>query len=85
MKFMIINETPKRKNDHVVASRSLWLQHQGERVALQERWQNDWQDIKYEGTIAKASPCPERWMRTPLPQQSSSSNKKGKPVELGGR
>ena len=25
--------------------------------------------------MAKAPPCPERWMRTPLPQQRSSSNK----------
>ena len=31
-----------------VASRRRWLEYQGERVALQERWQNDWQDMKYE-------------------------------------
>ena len=29
----------------LVASRRRWLEHKGEMVALQERWQNDWQDI----------------------------------------
>ena len=28
-----------------------------ERVALQESWQNEWQDIKCQGIMAKASPC----------------------------
>ena len=45
------------------------------RVALQESGQNDWQDVKYEGTMAKAPPCPERSMKTPLPQQRSSSTR----------
>ena len=44
-----------------MASRKRWLEHQGKRVALQERWQSDWQDVNYEGT--KAPPCPERRMR----------------------
>ena len=55
----------KEKNDHLVASRRRWLEHQGERVALQERRQNDWQDIKYEGIMAKTPPCSERRTRTP--------------------
>ena len=63
------------KNDHLVASWMRWLEHKEKREALQERWQNDWQDIKYEGIMAEAPPCPERSMRTPLPQQSSSSNR----------
>ena len=29
------------------------------------------EDMHYEGTLVKALPCPERRMRTPLPQQSS--------------
>ena len=29
------------------------------------------EDMNYEGTLVKAPPCPERRMRTPLPQQSS--------------
>ena len=65
----------KEKNGHFVASRRRWLKYQGERVALQESWQNDWQDIKCEGIVAKAPPCPERTVRTPLPQQSASSNR----------
>ena len=65
----------KEKADHLVASRNRWLEHQGKRVALQERWQSDWQDVNYEGTVAKAPTCPERRMRTPLPQQSSSSTR----------
>ena len=33
----------------------------------------DQEDMNYEGTLVKAPPCPKRRMRTPLPQQSSSS------------
>ena len=62
----------KRETDRLVASRNRWLEHQGKRVALQERLQRD---VNYEGTVAKAPPCPERRMRTPLPQQSSSSTR----------
>ena len=43
--------------------------------ALQERWQHDWQDMKYEGIVVKAPPCPERRVRTPMPQQSPSSTR----------
>ena len=38
---------------------------------LARELQNEWQDIKYQGIMAKAPPCPERTMKTPLPQQSS--------------
>ena len=31
------------------------------------------EDMNYEGTPVKAPPCPKRRMRTPLPQQCSSS------------
>ena len=41
--------------------------------ALRERCPDVWQDIKYQGIMAKAPPCPERSMKTPLPQQSSYS------------
>ena len=34
-----------------------------------------WQDVKYEGIMAKYPPCSERSMKTPLPQQSSSSTR----------
>ena len=70
-----IFSTKKRKNGDSVASRNRWLEYQGKRVAQQERWLCDWQDVNYEGTMAKAPPCPERRMRTPLPQQGSSSTR----------
>ena len=57
----------KDKIYHLVASRNRWLEYQGKRVAQQERWLSDSQDVNYEGTMAKAPPCPERRMRTPLP------------------
>ena len=63
----------KEKKDHFVASRRRWLEHQGERVALQESWQNEWQDIKYHGVMANAPRCPERTLKTPMPQQCSPS------------
>ena len=31
--------------------------------------------IEYQGAVAKAPPCPESTLRTPLPQQSSSSTR----------
>ena len=63
----------KRETDHFVARRNRWLEHEGKRVALQERWPSEWQGVTYEGTVTKAPPCSERRMRTPLLQQSSSS------------
>ena len=62
--------TQKRKIDHLVASRNRWLEYQGKRVAQQ--------DVNYEGTMAKAPPCPERRMRTPLPRQSSLLHRRRK-------
>ena len=32
-----------------------WLDHQGERVAVQERWQNEWHDIEYKEQWQKSS------------------------------
>ena len=37
----------REKKDHFVASRIRWLEHQGERAALQESWRNEWHDIMY--------------------------------------
>ena len=56
-----------------MASERRWLERQDEKVAVQENWQNEWHDIKYQGTMAKAPPCPERTLKMLLPQQSSSS------------
>ena len=65
----------KEKTDHLVASRNRWLEKEGNVVALQERWQSEWQGVNCEGTMAKAPQCPERRTRTSLPQQSSSSTR----------
>ena len=46
------------KKDHFVASRRRWLERQGEKAALQESGQNAWQDVKYEGRMAKNPSLP---------------------------
>ena len=70
------------KKDHLVGS----LEHQGERVAVQERWHNEWHDIEYHGAVAKAPPCPDRTLETPLPQRSSSSDREeGGSLGIDGR
>ena len=46
---------------------------------LQEKLQREWQEVNYEGTIAKAPPCPERRMRTP---EFFVDKERGKPVEF---
>ena len=61
--------------DQLVASRNHWYEFPGKRVAQQERWPSVLQGVNSEGTMAKAPPCPERRMRTPLPKQSSSSTR----------
>ena len=38
-----------------------------------KRRQNEWHEIEYQGAKAKAPPCSDRTLQTPLPQQSSSS------------
>ena len=58
-----------------MASRRRWLEHQGERVTLQESWRNEEHDVKYQGIMAKAPPWPLRTLKTPLPQQSSHSSR----------
>ena len=59
------------KKDHVVASRNRWL----ESATKQESSQNEWHDMKYQGEMANAPPCPERTLKTPMPQQSSPSSR----------
>ena len=63
------------KQDHFVANRKRWLESQGKKVAQQESGQNEWHDIQCQGVMAKAPPCPERTLKTPLPQQSSLSSR----------
>ena len=61
------------KPNHFVASSRRWLESQGRDGARQENGQNEWHDIEYQGAMAKAPPCPDRTLQTPLPQQNSSS------------
>ena len=56
-----------------MASRRRWLERQEEEIALQERRSDERQHIEYRGVVAYAAPCPEMTLRTPLPQQGSSS------------
>ena len=63
------------RQDHFVANRKRWLESEGKNVAQQESWQNEWHDIGYQRVMAKAPPCPERTLITPLSQQSSHSSR----------
>ena len=45
----------------------------GENGAQQGGGPHEWHDIEYQGVMAEASPCSARALKTPLPQQSSSS------------
>ena len=47
-----------QKKHHFVASKRRWLERQGKKVAVEESWQNEWHDIKYQGVMAKASSVP---------------------------
>ena len=47
------------REDHFVASRKRWLESH----------------LKFQGEMAKAPPCPERTLITPMPQQSSPSSR----------
>ena len=38
---IFVSFSTNEKTDHSVANRNRWLEHQGKRVALQERWQSD--------------------------------------------
>ena len=58
---------------HFVASRRRWLESQERNGARQQNVHNEWYDLEYQGDRAKAPPCPDCTMQTPLPQQSSSS------------
>ena len=61
------------KPNRFVASRRRWLENQGRDGARQENGQNEWYDLEYQGARAKAPPCSNSTLQTPLPQQSSSS------------
>ena len=58
-----------------MANRKRWLESQGKNVAQEESWQNEWHDNEYQGAMAKAPPCTETTLKTPLPRQSSPSSR----------
>ena len=70
-----------------MASRRRQLESQGKNSARQESGQKEWHDIEYQGGMAKAQPCPDRILKTPLPQQSSPSarEEEGHPVVMEDR
>ena len=61
------------KPNHFVASRRRWLESQERDGARQEKGQNEWCGLEYQGARAKDPSCPHRTLQTPLLQQSSSS------------
>ena len=58
------------KPNHLVASRRRWLESQGSNDA---NGRNERYDLGYQAAKAKAPPCTNSTLQTPLPQQSSSS------------
>ena len=60
------------KPNHFVASRRRRLESQGSNDARQENGRNEWYDLGYHGAKAKAPPCPNSALQTPLLRQSSS-------------
>ena len=82
-----LSDTSEKKPNHFVASRKRWLESQGRNGAREERGQNEWHDIEFQGATAKAPPCPDRTLQAPLPQQSSSSarEEEGRLVLMEGR
>ena len=58
-----------------MASRKRRLESQGKEETKQDSWQNEGHDVKYQGVMAKAPPCLERTLKTPMPQQSSPSSR----------
>ena len=42
-------------------------------MAGARRGLNEWHDVEHQGEMTEAPPCPERTLKTPLSQQSSSS------------
>ena len=69
--FQLFNTS--QKPNHFVASRRRWLESQGRDDARQENGRNEWYDLGYQGAKAKAPPCTNSTLPTPLPQQGSSS------------
>ena len=65
----------KEKKDHLVASKRRWSERQGQKVAVQENWQNELARHQVSRNSGKPPPCPERTLKTPLPQQCSSSSR----------
>ena len=68
-------DTAEKPNHHV-ASRRRRLESQRRDDARHESGRNEWYDLGYQGAKAKAPPCPNSTLQTPLPQQSSSSARK---------
>ena len=58
-----------------MANRRRRLESQGKKATKQESWQNEWHDTEYQGEMANVPPCPERTLKTPMPQQSSPSSR----------
>ena len=52
--------------NHLVASRRRWLESQGRDDARQESGKNGWCDLGYQGAMAKAPPCLNSTLQTPL-------------------
>ena len=82
---MFVNFSTTEKADHLVASRRRWLEHQGERVALQERWQNDWEDKVCRNNDKGVSVPREKYEDAAAAAEFFVNKGGGQPLEFCGR
>ena len=76
----------KEQNDHLVASRRRSLEHQGERVALQERWQKRLARHKVRSHNGKGPSVPRKKDENAVAAAKFFFEQGGrKPVEFCGR
>ena len=77
----------QEKTDHLAASRNRCLENEGKRVALQERWQSEWEGVNCEGTDSgKGATVPRKKNEDAAAAAEIFINEGGrKPVEICGR
>ena len=71
--FQLFDTSEKPNNS--VASGRRWLESQGKMVHGKRVGRTSGMLFEHQGAMAEGPPCPERTLKTPLPQQSSSSDK----------
>ena len=69
--FSSFFDTAEKKDTSCQAEDDDW------RVRIRRQQSKKVDKMSYQGVVAKAPPCPERTLKTPMPQQSSPSSRDG--------